>query len=137
MTTACGSDEPTSPAPTGSLVVMPASLVLGVGMSRRLSATVLDGSGASVTGANVSFASSDPGIAAVTSDGLVSYAGAGQAEIRASGGDLLAVVPYTGLPSGHPLGTTTTSLRLPGDREGDGPFGAAVDRDGRILISQT
>jgi DNA-binding beta-propeller fold protein YncE len=39
--------------------------------------------------------------------------------------------------SGHPLGTTTTSTRLPGDGQGDGPFGAAVDGDGRILISQT
>ena len=137
VTTACGSDEPTSPAPTGSLVVMPARVVLGVGMSRRLSATVLDGSGTPVAGATVSFASSDPGIAPVTSDGLVSYAGLGQAEISARSDDLLAVVPYTGLPSGHPLGTTTTSAPLPGDREGDGPFGAAVDRDGRILISQT
>jgi DNA-binding beta-propeller fold protein YncE len=137
MTAACGSDEPTSPAPAGSLAVMPASLVLGFGMSRRLSATVVDGSGAPVAGATVSFVSSDPGIAPVTSDGLVSYAGPGQAEIRASDGDLLAAVPYTGLQSGHPLGTTATSARLPGDREGDGPFGAAVDRDGRILISQT
>lgn len=137
MTAACGSDEPTSPVPTGSLVVTPASLVLGAGMSRRLSATVFDASGASVPGATVSFASSDPGIAPVTADGLVSYAGAGQAEIRASGGDLLAVVPYTGLPSGHPLGTTATSVPLPGGHEGDGPFGAAVDGDGRILISQT
>ena len=136
-TTACGSDEPTSPAPTGSLVVMPTSLVLGVGMSRRLSATVLDGSGAPVPAATVSFVSSDPGIAPVSSDGLVSYAATGQAEIRASSGELLAVVPYTGLPSGHPLGTTTTSVPLPGDREGDGPFGAVVDGDGRILISQT
>jgi DNA-binding beta-propeller fold protein YncE len=138
MTAACGSDEPTSPpAPTGRLVVMPASLVLGIGMSRRLSATVRDGSGAAVAGATVSFASSDPGIAPVTSDGLVSYAGAGQAEIRARSDDLLAVVPYTGLRSGHPLGTTAISAPLPGDHQGDGPFGAAVDRDGRILISQT
>jgi YVTN family beta-propeller protein len=67
----------------------------------------------------------------------VSYVGVGQAEIRATSNDLLAVIPYTGMRSGHPLGTTTTSTRLPGDGQGDGPFGAAVDGDGRILISQT
>jgi DNA-binding beta-propeller fold protein YncE len=134
---ACGSDEPTSPTPTGTLIVTPARLVLGLGMSRRLSATVLDPSGAPVAGASVSFASSDPSRASVTSDGLVSYVGVGEAEIRATSQDLLAVIPYAGLRSGHPLGTTTTSTRLPGDAQGDAPFGAAVDGDGRILISQT
>lgn len=138
ITTACGSDESTSPPESaGTLVVMPASLVLGVGMSRHLSTTVLDPSGASVAGAAVSFVSSDPGVASVTSEGLVSYAGAGRAEIRASSGDLAATVPFTGLRTGHPVGTTATSVPLPGDQQGDGPFGAAVDRDGRILISQT
>jgi DNA-binding beta-propeller fold protein YncE len=67
----------------------------------------------------------------------VSYVGVGQAEIRASSEDLLAVVPYTGIQSGHPAGTTATSTRLPGDGQGDAPFGAAVDGDGRIFISQT
>ncbi len=134
---ACGSDEPTSTEPTRTLVVSPASLVMGHGMSRRLSAAVLDRSGAPVAGATVSFASSDPGRASVTPDGLVTYVDVGQAEITASSEDLLAVVQYTGLRSGHPLGTTTTSTRLPGDTQGDGPFGAAVDGDGQILISQT
>jgi len=134
---ACGSDEPTSPAPAGTLIVTPARLVMGHGMSRRLSAAVVDQSGAPVAGATVSFASSDPSRASVTADGLVTYVGVGQAEITASSRDLLAVSQYTGLRSGHPLGTTTTSTRLPGDHQGDGPFGAAVDEDGQILISQT
>jgi DNA-binding beta-propeller fold protein YncE len=134
---ACGSDEPTSPSPTGTLVVTPASLVMGLGTSRQLSAAVIDGAGAPVSGAMVSFVSSDPTRASVTPEGLVSYVGVGRAEIRATSNNLLAVIPYTGMRSGHPLGTTTTSTRLPGDGEGDGPFGAAVDGDGRILISQT
>ena len=135
---ACGSDELMSPpTPTSTLVVTPARLVMGVGMSRELSAAVLDESGAPVAGATVSFVSSDPSRVLVTSDGLVSYIGVGQAEIRASSDDLLAVIPYTGLRSGHPIGTTTTATRLPGDVQGDGPFGVAVDGSGRILISQT
>jgi DNA-binding beta-propeller fold protein YncE len=122
---------------TGSLVVTPATLVMGLGMLRQLSATVLDASGAPVTSASVSFASSNPLRASVSPDGVVSYVGAGDAQIRASSNDLLAVVPYTGLQSGHPLGTTTSSVPLPGDHRGDGPFGVAVDASGRILISQT
>ena len=133
----CGSDQTTAPTPTSTLVVTPARLTMGLGMSRQLSAAVVDESGAPVVGATVSFLSSDPSRASVTSEGLVSYVGIGEAEIRASSHDLLAVVPYTGLRSGHPLGLTATSTRLPGDGQGDGPFGAAVDGDGRIFISQT
>src|SRR5215204_4261624 len=133
--TACGSDDLTSPAtPTSSLVVTPTRLVLGVGMSRQLSATVLDESGASVPGATVSFVSSDPTRAIVSAGGLVSYAGTGQAEISATSQGVLAIIPYTGLRSGHPLGAMTTSMRLPGDGQGDGPFGVAVDAEGRVLI---
>jgi DNA-binding beta-propeller fold protein YncE len=137
MAAGCGSDELTVPTPTSTLTVTPARLVMGLGMSRQLSAAVVDESGATVAGATVSFQSSDPGRASVTAEGLVSYVGNGEAEIRASSDDLLAVVPYTGLRSGHPLGATATSTRLPGDGQGDGPFGAAVDGDGQIFISQT
>ena len=133
----CGSDGTTAPTPTSTLAVTHARLVMGLGMSRQLSAAVVDESGAPVVGATVSFLSSDPSRASVTSEGLVSYVGIGEAEIRASSHDLLAVVPYTGLRSGHPLGATATSTRLPGDGRGDGPFGAAVGGDGQIFISQT
>jgi DNA-binding beta-propeller fold protein YncE len=137
VTVGCGSDELMSPpVPTSTLVVTPARLVMGAGMSRALSAAVLDESGAPVAGATVSFVSNDPSRVLVTPDGLVSYVGVGQAEIRASSDDLLAVIPYTGLQSGHPQGAMTSSVRLPGDGQGDGPFGAAVDGSGRIFISQ-
>jgi YVTN family beta-propeller protein len=133
----CGSDELVAPTSTNTLVVTPTRLVMGLGMSRQLSAAVVDESGAPVVGATVSFLSSDPGRASVTAEGLVSYVGIGDAEIRASSDGLLAVVPYAGLRSGHPLGATATSTRLPGDGQGDGPFGAAIDGDGQIYISQT
>jgi len=132
----CGSDELTSPPAAGTLAVTPERLVLGAGMSRQLTATILDDSGAPVAG-TISFNSSDPSRVSVTADGLANYVGAGEAEIRARSGDLIAIVPYSGIRSGHPAGTTTTSTRLPGDREGDAPFGVAVDGEGRILISQT
>jgi DNA-binding beta-propeller fold protein YncE len=128
----CTSEDATSPSPAGRLVVSPARLVLGVGMSRQLSATILDPSGEPATGDTITFISSDPDLASVTSNGLASYAGAGDAEIKVSSRDLSTVVPYTGLQAGHPQGTMTSSVPLPGD----GPFGAAVDGSGRIFISQ-
>jgi DNA-binding beta-propeller fold protein YncE len=134
---ACGSDNPTSPTPpTGSIEVTPGRLVLGVGMSRQLSVTVADASGAPISSATVNFESSDPTRAAVTEDGVVSFVGAGGAEIRISSDDLQVVIPYDGIQAGHPQGTITSSIRLPGDTEGDAPFGAAIDADGRIFISQ-
>ena len=136
-TVGCSSDEVTSPpTPANTLAVTPTQVVLGVGMSRQLTAAVLDQSGTPVAGAAVSYQSSDPSRASVSSDGLVSYVSEGQAEIRVSSEDLLSVVPYNGIRSGHPLGTTTTSTRLPGDSQGDAPFGVAVDGEGRIFISQ-
>jgi DNA-binding beta-propeller fold protein YncE len=132
---ACGSDGPSGPS--GTLTVSPAELVMGVGMTRQLSAAVLDAMGSPVPGASIAFASDDDTHASVTADGLVRYVGAGLANISATSGDLVTVVPYRGIRSGHPLGTTATSVRLPGGQEGDGPFGVAVDGDGRVLISQT
>ncbi len=134
----CGSEQRTGPPPPAStLVVSPARLVMGIGMSRQLTASALDESGEPVDGGTVSFASNDQSRAVVTSGGVVSYVGVGEAEIRASMDELFAVVPYIGLSSGHPLGTSATSVRLPGDTQGDAPFGAVVDGDGRIFVSQT
>jgi DNA-binding beta-propeller fold protein YncE len=135
---ACGSDDPSGPSPSdGTLTVSPATLVMGLGMTRRLAATVLDAMGSTVPGASVTFASDDNTRASVTADGLVSFVGVGPARISATSGDLVTVVPYRGLRSGHPVGTTTTSVPLPGSLEGDAPFGVAVDGQGRVLISQT
>jgi DNA-binding beta-propeller fold protein YncE len=135
---ACGSDDLAAPSPPdGTLTVSPATLVMGLGMTRRLSVTVLDGMGSLVPDAGVSFASSNQTRVSVSADGLVRYVGPGRATITASSRDLETAVPYRGMRSGHPLGTTTTSVALPGDLEGDAPFGVAVDGEGRILISQT
>jgi streptogramin lyase len=106
-------------------------------MTRRLSVAVLDAMGSPVPGVRVSFASDDHTRASVTADGLVSYVGIGPADIHVTSGDLMTVVPYRGLGSGHPVGTEATSVPLPGTPEGGSPFGVAVDGQGRVFISQT
>ncbi len=134
---ACGSESPGSPSDGGRLAVSPSRLVMGLGTSRQLTVTVFDGADDPVDGAAVEYTSSDPSLATVTGEGLVRYIGPGEAEITVASGDLTAVVAYTGMRSGHPLGTTITSARLTGDQTGGGPFAAAVDADGQVLISQT
>lgn len=135
---ACGSERAGGPSPApATITVSPASLVLGLGMRRQLSPTVLDAMGAAVPDAMFRFASDDETRAVVTAEGLVSYVGDGPAGISVASGDLSATVPYRGLRPGHPAGTTATSVRLPGSGEGDAPFGVAVDGEGRVLISQT
>ena len=81
---ACGSDDSTSPSAEGTIRVAPTTVVLGVGTSRRLAASVLDAAGGTVPGAVLSFASSDPARAVVDAEGLVTYVGAGEAEISVS-----------------------------------------------------
>ena len=136
-TSACGSDEAASPSTTpGTLVVSPERLVLGVGMSRQLTASVVDESGATIAAPPVGFLSGDPSRASITSAGLVTYVAAGETELQVTSGDLSATIPYTGLRPGHPLATTTASALLPGTRNGDDPFAVAVDGGGRIYISQ-
>lgn len=134
----CGSDRTGGPSPDAvSLTVSPATLVMGMGMTRQLSAAVLDDMGVPVPEAAFRFASDDETRASVTDAGLVSYVAAGAAGISVTSGELAALVPYRGLRTGHPTGAMTTSVRLPGSQEGDAPFGVAVDAAGRILISQT
>jgi DNA-binding beta-propeller fold protein YncE len=106
-------------------------------MSRQITASLVDQSGATVSGGAISFTSTDPSRADVSPDGLVRYLDAGPAEIRASSDGVVAAIPYSGLHSGHPLGTTTSTARLPGDHRGNRPFGVAVDGEGRVFISQT
>src|SRR3954452_15068906 len=96
--TGCGSDEVAAPSgPAHTLAVTPDKLIMGVGMSRQLSAKVLDEAGEEIPEAAVNFISSDPGRASVSVSGLVTYTGVGLAAIRVSSSGLLTVVPYHGL----------------------------------------
>ncbi len=70
--------------PVESLTVTPASLRLGVGVSRKLNATVLP---ANATARRLTWASSDPAVAAVSADGTVTTVGAGTATITVNTAD--------------------------------------------------
>ena len=90
---ACGeAEEPTTPEPprAAALSVLPASTTLtSLGDTVSLTATIRDQNGAPFSGA-VTWSSSDPAVAAVSSGGLVTAAGNGTAAVSASHQSLTA-----------------------------------------------
>lgn len=70
--------------PVGSVTVSPTSASLTVGGTRQLSVTVRDATGGVITGKQVTWSSSDTDVATVSSSGLVTAVGAGQASIAAT-----------------------------------------------------
>jgi uncharacterized protein YjdB len=67
-----------------SVTVSPASASLTAGQTTQLTATVKDASGGTLTGQSVTWASSNTGVATVSSSGLVSGVAAGSATITAT-----------------------------------------------------
>lgn len=72
--------------------VSPTADILAAGDTLRLSASALDGNGHEVARADISWSSSDPGIAAVDTSGLVTGVGPGTAVITATSGDAAGVM---------------------------------------------
>jgi alpha-tubulin suppressor-like RCC1 family protein len=80
---ACGS-EPTAPSPVASVTVAPATTTVVLAESVQLVATTMDASGTVLAGRTVSWASSAPQVATVSSTGLVTGVGAGTVTVTAT-----------------------------------------------------
>lgn len=82
-------DPPDLPPPPASVVVSPSELTFSaLGDTATLAATVHDAAGNIIVDAEVSWASSDPGVATVTANGLVAAVGNGSAPITATAGSV-------------------------------------------------
>lgn len=95
LVAACGEgpadpDQPARPPPTPaatSITVTPETITLAaIGATERLSATVLDQNGRTMSGAAVSWTTGDPGVATVDRDGLVTATGNGATNVTAISG---------------------------------------------------
>jgi hypothetical protein len=73
-----------APEPVASIDVTPDPGTMRVGETQQLRAIPRDGAGASLAGRPVQWSSSQPGVASVTSGGLVTAVGPGRATIAAS-----------------------------------------------------
>lgn len=96
---ACGGDdEPVAPAPSvpTSVAISPASVMLeSLGEMVRLTATVRDQHGQSMAGASVTWTSSDASVAGVTSAGVVTAAGNGNATVTGTAGEVSGTTDVT------------------------------------------
>ena len=112
-----------------TIQVSPSFMVLASGQSQALTATVKDAAGGSVLGAPVSFLSSNPSVAVVSSIGVVTSAGPdGGATITVTSGTLTATV---GIFVGEaPPGTVLATVPLAGS-----PWGAAVTATGDFFVT--
>lgn len=91
VATACG--ESVIQVGEGDVVDMrltPDSAFVGVGRTLRVQALPLDETGAFLVGENVTFSSSDPGVASVSEQGVVTGVATGATEVTATAGTLSA-----------------------------------------------
>lgn len=92
LVAACGGDGPTPPRTVARIELGVTTLTLKVGEARTVAARALDQGGVVIPGAVVTWQSSDPAVATVTTTGAVTAVGAGQATITASSGPAHATV---------------------------------------------
>ena len=81
--------------PVASVFASPSSLALAAGQTAQLVATTYDVNGDPLQGRNISWSSSNSGVATVSSSGLVTTIAAGNADITASAGGRKTIVPVT------------------------------------------
>jgi plastocyanin len=131
----CGS-EGTSPPTVATITLTPATFdtLFSLGETFQLSAVPKDGSGATVSGATVSFQSSAQNVATVTADGLVTAVANGTATVTATSGSATAsatvrvrqkLARVTVLPAtpGVAVGRTVTLSASGMDARGNGVSG--------------
>ena len=85
MLTTCGKDSPTGPPAPSSVTVTPASATLtAIGQTIQLNAGVVDRNGKAITGASVTWTSSNATVASVGPTGLITAHKVGSATITAT-----------------------------------------------------
>ena len=128
---ACGGSGSTEPghSTATTIVVAPDSLNFRVSDSQQLTATVLDGQGAQLTGTAVTFSSSDSAIARVSPGGAVTARATGHTTVIASSGSVKKSVPVVV----RALPATAVVARVD---VGGCPYGIAVAPTGTAFVSQ-
>jgi uncharacterized protein YjdB len=102
-----------TPVPVWAVVVAPGSATVLVGQTAQLTATTLDSAGDTLTGRAVSWASNTPGVATVSSTGLVRGVAAGAAMVTATveGKSASATITVTFVPVAS-VGVSPSSASL-------------------------
>jgi YVTN family beta-propeller protein len=115
--------------PPATMDVAPAAVTVRQGYAVSLVVTVRDSQGYPVPDAVVTYSTSQPSIASVSTVGVVAGVGPGPASITVRAAPVQHVVPVTVI--GHPRGTSVTAVPL-----GQRPFGVAVSLGGAVYVSR-
>lgn len=101
-----------------TITVAPPSVGITVGQTSQLSATVKDASGAVIAGAPVSWSVDNPGVATVSSTGLVTGISAGSATVTATSGAAHTGVPVSvaPIPANAVIVSPGSSTLVPGQQ---------------------
>ncbi|HTI64210.1 MAG TPA: Ig-like domain-containing protein, partial [Gemmatimonadaceae bacterium] len=102
-----GSSSVTVLVPVASVTVAPSSKTLAIGQTVTLVATTKDASGNVLTGRTISWTSSDPSVATVSSSGIVTGASGGTATITATSEGKSGTSTITVTPA--PVGSVTVT----------------------------
>ena len=128
------------PAPVASVSVTLNSSTITVGQSTQANATTYDASGNVLTGRSITWTSSNPSVATVSSSGVVTSVAAGTAQITATsegqaGGAALTV----NAPPPSPVASVTVTLASPSLTTGQSTQATATLRDaqGNVLTGRT
>jgi uncharacterized protein YjdB len=106
-----------------------------VGQTQQLSPTITDQRGNAITGAAVSWTTSNPAVASVSSSGIVTAAGSGSAEITGTAGSASAVaevtVTLTPAPASITLDPPSLSFNAIGQNQRLSP--TVTDQQGNVI----
>ncbi len=103
------------PVPVAVVEVQPATLELGVGVVRRVTATIRDSTGATLTGRTVTWTSAVPSIAEVSGAGDVRGVAVGSTSITVAAGGRSVAIPVTVLPPPGPsISAVSPAILVPG-----------------------
>lgn len=84
LVAACGADAPTAPAPAAAVSVRPASLVMKIGDTATVTASVTDAKGVALPNRGVTWSIADQTVAQVTALGVLTALASGQTTITAT-----------------------------------------------------
>ena len=136
---ACGKDSPTKPDPppqpvASSLTITPQPATLSaIGETVKLSSTVRDQNGNLIPGARVTWSSSNPAVAGVDIQGVVTAVSNGTAQITAISGSASASVPVTVTQSVTRIVITPQSATLSAVGETVKLSSTVRDRNGNLI----
>ena len=133
----CGEESkptrPADPVPVRIVITPSSGLLTGTGQILRLSATLYDAAGNTLTGIGITWSSSNAAVASVSGDGVVVARSAGTAQITAAAGGLRTSITVTVARTPSRIVVTPVSARLTELGETLRLVAVVLDADGREI----